>query len=122
MNRCLLPPFSRLMALLLPVIACLALTLPVPAAAQATPRIPPISLLAKRGVLVVTTPPDVRLNGQPERLAPGARIRDRNNLLAMSASLIGQELRVSYVRDQLGLIHEVWILTDAEAALETAKP
>lgn len=122
MNRCLPRRFPRLTALMLALAAYMALSLPAPVAAQTAPRIPPISPAAKRGVLVVTAPPEVLLNGQPERLAPGARIRGRNNLLVLSASLVGQELLVSYVRDQLGLLHQVWILTEAEAALAVAQP
>lgn len=79
-------------------------------------RIPPMATNAQSGVLHVTQPPEVLLNGQPARLAPGARIRDRNNLLVVSGALIGQDLLVRYTRDSLGLIHEVWVLTAAEAA------
>ena len=79
-------------------------------------RIPPISAKAQRGVLRVLAPPDVLMDGQPARLAPGARIRDRNNLLVVSGALLGQELVVRYTRDPLGLVHEVWVLTASEAA------
>jgi hypothetical protein len=51
-----------------------------------------------------------------DRLSPGSRIRATSNLLVMSASLVGQELTVNYVRDAAGLLHEVWILTPEEAA------
>lgn len=88
------------------------------ASAQATDpqRIPPISAKAQRGVLRVVAPPDVLLDGQPARLAPGARIRDRNNLMVVSGALLGQDLAVRYTRDPLGLVHEVWVLTASEAA------
>ena len=36
------------------------------------------------------------MNGNPLRLAPGARIRGQNNMLAMSGSLVGQRLAVHY--------------------------
>lgn len=115
MNRCLPHP-RHVMAALLALSAGLALFFPPPAAAQAAmARTPLIPQAAKRGVLVVTQPPEVLLDGRPERLSPGTRIRGRNNLLVLSASLVGQELPVRYVRDPLGLIHEVWILTEAEA-------
>ena len=71
-----------------------------------------------RGKLVVTLPPEVTLNGKPDRLSPGARIHDTNNLLVMSGGLINRELVVNYVRDGHGLIHEVWILTPQEAAMK----
>lgn len=72
---------------------------------------------AERGVLVVVAPPVVQLNGRAERLSPGARIRGVNNLLLMSGALIGQPLQVHFVRNPLGEVHEVWLLSDAEAAL-----
>jgi hypothetical protein len=77
-------------------------------------RIPPMSAKAILGVLVVTQPPEVLLDNQPARLSPGARIRGRNNLLVLSGALIGQPLQVRYLLDTSGLVHQVWILTDAE--------
>lgn len=123
MNRC----FSSLYAL---VLVGLVVLVPAPVASQAQPsaaqttaapvylpqRIPPISPRAQRGVLRIVQPPEVLLNQQPARLAPGARIRSRNNLITMSASLMGEDLPVRYTRDPLGLVHEVWVLTAEEAA------
>ncbi len=77
-------------------------------------RIPPMAAKALRGVLIVTQPPEILLNDQPARLSPGARIRGRNNLLVLSGALVGQPLQVRYLLDTSGLVHEVWILTDAE--------
>ena len=115
MNRCLLFCNHRLLTLV--SAAGLALTLGAPVAAQVVPqRIPPIVAAAKGGVLVVTAPPEVLLDGRAARLSPGARIRGVNNLLVMSGSLVGTQLTVRYVRDTLDLVHEVWILTEAEAA------
>jgi len=71
---------------------------------------------ALRGQLVVTQPPDVLLNGQPARLAPGARIRTANNMLALSGDLAGQRLLVHYALDLQGQILNVWVLTSQEAA------
>lgn len=118
MNRCL-PKFSvpfrsawRILAL------ALAFGAAPPSIAQtADPqRIPPIAAKAVRGVLRVTTPPEALVDGKPARLAPGARIRDRNNLMVVSGALMDQDLVVRYTRDSLGLVFEVWILTAAEAA------
>lgn len=75
---------------------------------------------ALRGVLQVMTPPEILLNGAPARLSPGARIKGPNNLIVMSGTLVGQQLRANYVRDGQGLIHEVWILTHAEAQQKRA--
>ena len=64
--------------------------------------------------LVVTQPPQVTLDGKPDRLSPGARIRGTNNMMMLSGSVIGQTLPVVYRRDPLGLVHEVWVLTEDE--------
>ncbi len=70
---------------------------------------------AKRAVLEVKAPPDVLLNGAPARLSPGARIHGLTNMLVMSSQMIGQRLVVNYLRDPQGMVHEVWILSEAEA-------
>jgi len=71
---------------------------------------------ALRGEVAFGQPPDVVLNGHPARLSPGARIRGSNNMLVMSGALAGGSAVVNYVLDSLGLVHEIWILTDAERA------
>ncbi|MBI5278195.1 MAG: hypothetical protein HY854_17235 [Burkholderiales bacterium] len=69
----------------------------------------------KVGILGVSaTPPIVTINGQPDRLSPGARIRDRNNMMVMSGSLAGQDHYSVYRRDSAGLVHEVWLLNAEE--------
>jgi hypothetical protein len=71
---------------------------------------------ALRGELVIVAPPEVRLNGEPARLSPGSRIRNPQNMLQLSGGLLGQKLLVHYTLDGFGLVHEVWILSEAEAA------
>ena len=66
------------------------------------------------GQLVVTAPPEVTLDGKPDRLSPGARIRDLNNMLVLSGGIVGKNLPVVYRRDGTGLVHEVWLLTPDE--------
>jgi hypothetical protein len=68
-----------------------------------------------RGAMVVTNPPELLMNGKAERLSPGARIRGANNMLVMSGSIVGQNLLVNFVREPNGMVHEVWVLTEAEA-------
>jgi hypothetical protein len=63
---------------------------------------------------VSATPPIITLNGQPDRLSPGARIRDLNNMLVMSGALANQRHYTVYKRDSAGLVHEVWLLTAEE--------
>jgi hypothetical protein len=73
---------------------------------------------AERGVMQVTQPPDLLLNGKPDRFSPGARIVGTNNMLVLSGQLIGQKAVVNFVREPNGQVHQVWILTEAEAALK----
>lgn len=75
---------------------------------------------ARRGVLRVTAPPDILLDGKPDRLSPGARIRSIDRRIVMAEQLAGQELPVNYLREGMGLVHEVWILTPAEQAQHRA--
>ena len=53
-----------------------------------------------------------------ERLSPGVRIKGPNNLIVMSGMLVGQRVLVNYVRNQQGLIQDVWILSAIEAQEE----
>jgi hypothetical protein len=66
----------------------------------------------------VVAPPVIQMNGKPDRLSPGARIRGLNNLLLMSGAIIGQNLLVNFVRSPSGEVHDVWVLNAAEAALK----
>jgi hypothetical protein len=88
-----------------------ALALPLVAQAQRT-----FTAKALRGEVVFGTPPEIKLNGKPARLAPGARIRDENNMLHLPASLVGKKFVVNYTTEFEGMLLEVWILSPAEAA------
>ena len=113
MNRC---TESRVRAALIAcaLLAGFALVPMTQAAAQGFVREAPKDVM--RGRLTVTAPPQVMLNDKPDRLSPGARIRGLDNLLILSASVVGQDLPVVYRRDAAGLIHEVWVLTPEEYA------
>ncbi|WP_082498068.1 hypothetical protein [Pseudorhodoferax sp. Leaf267] len=101
MNRCL------------PVLATALLAL---STAQAQVReFPPAAL---RGVLQVTQPPEVLLDGNADRLSPGARILGPRNELVLSASIAGERLVVNYEREPNGMVHRVWLLNQQEAALK----
>jgi hypothetical protein len=65
-------------------------------------------------IAVSATPPIIQVDGKDDRLSPGARIRDRENRLVLSATLAGQTLYTVYKRDQAGLVGEVWLLTADE--------
>jgi hypothetical protein len=98
----------------LAAIAAVFLSLAAPAAAQPFHRTFPQDAL--RGSFTIVAPPEIVLNGQPARLAPGSRIRTQQNMIRMSGELIGAKLLVHYTVDTHGLVKDVWILTPAEAA------
>jgi hypothetical protein len=54
------------------------------------------------------------LNDKPARLSPGARIRNENNMLALSGSLNGRRVDVNYTLDNAGQLRDVWVLRDEE--------
>ena len=74
----------------------------------------------QRGSLTFTAPPRVLLDGRPERLGPGVRVRDARNMVALSGALRGKTFVVNYLRDAAGAIREVWILTPEEALRDPA--
>jgi hypothetical protein len=119
MNRCLiLTPLHRLLLLMAMMVGLGLGLLPQSAWSQTEMRNFPKA--AKRGVLEVVAPPEIKINGKPERLSPGARIRGSNNLIVMSGTLMGKEIVVNYVRDTQGMVHDVWILNAIEAREERA--
>jgi hypothetical protein len=116
MNRCSdspSPPGARRRATLL-ALGLAAVGWSLPSLAQNQPRIFPAKAL--RGTLVVTQPPLVTIDGKAAQLSPGARIRGSNNMMVLSGSVVGQKLLVNYTLEQHGMLHDVWILTEAEAA------
>jgi hypothetical protein len=80
-----------------------------------TPGLRKFPANAQRGKLRVVLAPEILIDGKPERLSPGSRIRDAQHRLVMSASITNQEAIVNFVRNPLGEVHEVWILTELEA-------
>ena len=94
--------------------ALLAASFLAPAGAQVQRNFPQNAL---RGALVVGVPPEITLNGQTARLAPGSRIRGQTNMIEMSGGLTGSRLLVNYTLDSSGLVKDVWILRAEEAAV-----
>jgi hypothetical protein len=90
-----------------------AFLLASPAAAQVQRSFPQNAL---RGTIVFGTAPEIAVNGQPARLAPGSRIRDAGNMLLVPSAAHGGKFLVHYTIDTYGLVKDVWILTPAEAA------
>ena len=94
------------------LVTALAAALAAPAIAQAPRQFPAKAL---RGDVAFVQPPEVLLNGQPARLAPGARIRGTDNMLQLPGSLTGRKLTVHYtIEATSGLLMDVWVLTPDE--------
>ena len=91
----------------------LACALALPAAAQVQRNFMTKTL---RGTVVFGAPPEITLNGNPARLAPGARIRDENNMLHLPATLAGKKFVVNYTTELEGMLLDVWILSPQEQA------
>jgi len=87
----------------------------VPAAAQVQRAFPQNAL---RGAIVIGVAPEIQLNGDPARLAPGARIRDADNMTVVPGALIGGRYLVNYTLDLSGGVKDVWILRPEEAAVQ----
>jgi len=110
MYRCSSHAATRLVfkaALALGLAAVLA-----PASAQVQRNFPGNAL---RGEIAFVDPPDVRLNGQVARLAPGLRLRGPDNLLLVTGTVAGRSAVVHYTVDTVGLIKDVWLLRADEA-------
>jgi hypothetical protein len=55
----------------------------------------------------------ILLGDKPVRLSPAAQVRGTNNLIVLSSYLNGT-YRVGVKQDIQGMVHRIWILTDAE--------
>jgi hypothetical protein len=108
MNRC------AQLSIALALAGTLAALAPAPAAAQTVHRNFPQNAL--RGKIVFGTPPVITMNGNVTHLATGYRIHGLNNLLVMSAQLVGASFTVDYTIDLNGQVYEIWLLSEAEAA------
>ncbi|WP_081463104.1 hypothetical protein [Paracidovorax avenae] len=121
-NRIPFPSMPRAAALLLALGAAAPVFMAFPAAAQ---QVQPgmggvrnFPEAAQRGTLVVLSTAEAQLNGSTVRMAPGLRIFSPQNTLVMAHSVIGQSFTVNYtIEPATGLLHTVWILTKAEAAV-----
>jgi hypothetical protein len=76
----------------------------------------------ERGEMRFVAIPDVVLDGKPERMAHGVRVRDERNAIVMPGRVNGRTATVNYLRDSKGMVREVWILSAREAAIPLAPP
>ena len=100
------------------LLTALALSAPLAATAQVPRNFPHNAL---KGTITFGAPPEVLLNRQPARMAPGVRIRGANNMLVMSHSIVGQRYTSMYTVDTVGLIKDVWLLRTEELKLPWPK-
>ncbi len=71
-----------------------------------------------RAQVTFLNPPAISLNDQPALLSPGSKIRNQNNLVVLSGSLVGQRFKVHYTVDQTThQVRDIWILRPEEAAI-----
>ena len=92
-------------------------------AALAQQRIVAIPEAAKRAAMSFQGSNEVLINGKTQaRLAPGVRIFDRNNYLALYGAMAGT-WQVKYLLEpNSGLVLSVWILTDNEIVTPDPEP
>ena len=110
MNRCA----PSLLALALACTGVLATLAPAPVAAQSAHR--SFTKAALRGKIAFGAPPAITMNGIATTLAPGYRVHGVDNLIVMTAQLVGGTATVDYTTDVEGHVYEVWILSPTEAA------
>lgn len=97
-----------------------------PLAILAAPRpvraqiVRPFPESARPGRLEMRVFPEAMLNGEPVRLAAGARIHDADNRIVMPSTLSGT-LDVLVERDLSDQVVRVWILSPAERTAAQAR-
>lgn len=97
----------------LAALAAFVIIVSTPADAQVQRNFPREAL---RGELVIGVAPLAEMNGQPGRLAPGARIFGLNNTFELPGALAGKKVRVHYTVDAQGQLRDIWILRPEELA------
>lgn len=110
MNRCAKPLLASVFIAFSALLVGAVATFPLPAQAQ---RMFPQKV--QRGKITFISHREVVLNDRAERLAPGVVVRNERNTIALTGSLRGNSYTVNYLRDPMGLVREVWILSPAEA-------
>ena len=115
MNRCI----SRLATLALATaLALSSALLSLPGLAQSdapTPVVRQFPKEVKRGEMQMLLAPDILMDGKPDRLTMGSRIRDASNRLVLPGQITNQTFLVNYLRENEGPVHLVWILNSEEA-------
>lgn len=103
------------------VLAALALSFVSTAGAQTLPQQPYLKrdfpALTLRGQVTFLSPPGIELNGKAAQLSPGSRIRNQNNMVVLSGTLVGQSATVHYTVDDIThQVRDIWLLRRDELA------
>lgn len=114
----------RCFRFVLPIATALALAVPLFAQAQSVA--PGVVVIKRsftqnvlRGEILFGQLPELQLNGNNTRSAPGTRVRDPQNMLVTPARLVGKKFLVHYtIEDSTGLVKDIWILDATEADKE----
>ncbi|MFN0040378.1 MAG: hypothetical protein ACKVP2_12775 [Burkholderiales bacterium] len=69
---------------------------------------------ARRGEITGQQYPALKIGDKVYRLAPGAKIYDRQNMIMIPTALPKKKLPVLYTIDFNGHLSNVWLLTDEE--------
>lgn len=100
----------------LTALATAGLAVALPAQSQALMRRYSRSTL--RGEMVFGAFPEILLNGQPARLAPGSRVHDQLNAMPMPGALANQKFIVNFTLNSMGMVQEVWLLRPDEIRVQ----
>ena len=95
-------------AILLPAL------LAAPAVAQV--RVPPIPADAQRGVIRHLKQMAVAVDDRPVQLAPGAQIRNQQNLIIVPVAIPSGGAPADYILNGDGELFRAWLLTPGELA------
>ena len=101
-------------------LALLAAFLAAPALAQS--RFPPIPHEAQRGVIRHLKEMAVAVDKRPVQLAPGAQIRNQQNLIIVPLSIPPGGAAADYILDSDGQLIRAWLLTPEELAQPKPNP
>jgi len=97
-----------------PYLAFVLALLAAPAVAQL--RVPPIPAEAQRGVIRHLKEMAVAVDERPVQLAPGAQIRDQQNLIIVPMSIPSGGAAADYILNADGTLFRAWLLTPQELA------
>ena len=75
---------------------------------------------SKTGEMQPPRASQVEISGQTYLLSPGVVVRNELNMMVMPM-MVQTPVKVRFMTDPMGLVHRVWILSAAEAALPTTR-